>query len=436
MRIFARIMRKMKGHRSYGLLHRAVIVLTAAFSAAACSTYDPYEPDGSGSSSFGAGSRVPNQERDNVFIMYSLGFNNISKYLQEDIDDIASGPLPEMFRSEDVVLIFNHSTQGGTYSTKTSPVLTRLYRDGNGDTVRDTLLVFPKGTVSASASTLRTVLTYIKDRFPARRYGMLMSSHATGWIPEGYASDSDGFEKTGGDASLLSFGAQNINSSSAHEIDITDLAAAIPMKFDYIIFDACFMGGVEVAYELRDVCGKLAASQTEILADGMDYRTIFGYLLTEEPDLEGFCRNFYDFYNAQNGIYRSATISLTDCSRLEPLADVCRDIFAAHRDGLAALERSYSSPTLQKYWRSSAHKWFYDLESIIVNAGADASEIAALEEALDGCIIYKAATERFMSEFSIHTHCGLSMYLPFSSRNYLNAFYRELAWNRATALVE
>lgn len=35
------------------------------------------------------------------------------------------------------------------------------------------------------------------------------------------------------------------------EIDIRDLANAIPIKFDFLIFDACFMGSIEVAAEMQ-----------------------------------------------------------------------------------------------------------------------------------------------------------------------------------------
>ena len=81
-----------------------------------------------------------------------------------------------------------------------------------------------------------------------------------------------------GTPDVKSIGVQNISKSELIEIDITDLAEAIPMNMDYIIFDACFMGGVEVAYELMEKCDKMVFSQTEILADGMDYKTMCSYL--------------------------------------------------------------------------------------------------------------------------------------------------------------
>ena len=210
-----------------------------------------------------------------------------------------------------------------------------------------------------------------------------------------------------------------------------------------MIFDACFMGAVEVAYELRNVTEMLVASQTEILADGMDYETMTTYLFKNgKTDLKGFCQNFYDYYNSKSGEFQSATISMVDCTMLEPLAQVCSEIFSANRAGIAALE---GSDKVQKYFRKEyedIHKWYYDLESIARNCGSDESQLQRLSDALEGCILYKAATERFISmenaanPFYIKEHSGLSMYLPYSNRPYLNAFYKELEWNKATGLVQ
>ena len=52
-------------------------------------------------------------------------------------------------------------------------------------------------------------------------------------------------------------------------IEIADLPGAIPMHLDFIIMDACLMGCVEVAYELRDKCDILIFSPTEILSSGI-----------------------------------------------------------------------------------------------------------------------------------------------------------------------
>ncbi|MBE6232539.1 MAG: hypothetical protein E7117_09290 [Bacteroidales bacterium] len=405
--------------------------------------------------------RQAKEDTRSVFILYSLGFNNLSGALKDDINDVFEGTLPSHFRGDDAILVFSHNTKG-SYSTPNPPVLTRLYRNQFGHADMDTLIVYPDETISSSAETLNKVLTYIKEEFPAQNYGMLMSSHGTGWVPAGYTSDPDRYEggatdeddwiwnrparrplpyhekpQTDGMPMVKSFGVQNNPDGTAYEINITELADAIPMHMEYIIFDACFMGGIEVAYELRDRCRYLCFSQTEILSDGMGYTDITDYLFAEDgPDLTGFSESYYSHYDGLSGPYRSATISLVDCTALEPLAEVCREIFQENRTGIASIE---GSSMVQQYFRDSyrsIHKWFYDLQSICRNCGASEEHLSRLEEALEDCIKYKAATESFMNSISITEHCGLSMYLPYKNRDYLNAFYKELEWNKATSLVE
>lgn len=394
-----------------------------------------------------------------VFMMYSIGFNNLSSYLKEDINELADSYAS--IKGNNRVVIFSHSTKSyRNYLTPNPPVVIELKKDGKGGIVRDTILTMEPNTVSASKETLHEFLSFVKERYQEAEYSILFSSHGTGWAPANYCNDPDDYENTyplstglmrasrtsrrpswgeipeDGGPVVKSFGVQNITSSSYHEMDITDIAEAFPMKMKTVIFDACFMGGVEVAYQLRDVTEKMVASQTEILADGMDYTTMLSYILKND-DIEGFCESFYNFYlNKSRGDEQSATISLIDCTRLESVAEICREIFSSQKEQIASLEGSSS---VQRYFRrtySDIHKWFYDLEDIVMHTDATDEQKERLQMALEECVLYKAATEKFILDITLANHCGLSMYLPYRDRAYLNNFYKSLAWNKATGLVE
>lgn len=175
------------------------IIIAAISLAASCSCHDGWEDNLNPAGTVGRnpGDRTNTEYNRNVFLIYSIGFNNLSSYLKEDIDDIAAGKIPSGFDHDDVILVFSHSAKG-SYRNPNPPVLFRIYRDWNGNPVRDTLLVMDEKTVSASPRTLNEVLTYVKDNFHARRYGMLMSSHATGWVPAGYTSKGKDMEDGNG----------------------------------------------------------------------------------------------------------------------------------------------------------------------------------------------------------------------------------------------
>ena len=71
-----------------------------------------------------------------------------------------------------------------------------------------------------------------------------------------------------------------------------------------------------------------------------------------------------------------------------------------------------------------------------MKAGVPDSGLAEFREALSSCVIYKAATPRFLS-IDINTFSGLSMFLPNADpTEALWDFYRGLSWNQATGLIE
>lgn len=445
-------------------IYRITILFAAivmGFAATSCSPVDldfNYIPDQGRTET--DETRLPLSSYRNVFIVYSMGYNNLSSYLRTDISELKANARMNDLR--DRVIILSHLCIPGNYKTPQPPILMELSTDAYGEVICDTLKTYPDDVIAADAATVREVLTEIKNEFPAESYGILFSSHGTGWTPENYCIDPSKFDKDENIWISMSrrmmipkpewiypenpeypmvkgIGVHNLAKSTYKEMEIQDLADAIPMKMDYIIFDACFMGGVEVAYELRDICDMMIASQTEIIAEGMDYTTMVAYLLNgKSPDLEGFCKNYFDYYNGHSSsIYRSATVSLTDCRKLDLLADVCREIFEDRRTGIMDLE---GSGLVQPYYQRSyadLHKWFFDLESIAMNCGASEDQLTRLQNALKECIRYKAATKSFFnSEIKIEHHCGLSMYLPYKDRTYLNNYYKTLEWNKATGLVQ
>ena len=403
-----------------------------------------------------------------VFLLYAAAHNDLRDDIYANLQDLKKGYLPAAGDEDDILLVFqriarNSSTATMTSDMQTAPVLLRYYKGSAGMPAADTLKVFPKNTNAADPATLKEVLEFVRDAFPAGSYGMMFSSHATGWLPKGYYANSSSYERGAGVSSVpsgLPDGAvpyvapklrpgeprtksigQDIVDGNAYELTVKEFAGAIPFRLDYIIFDACLMGCIEVAYGLKDVADEVAFSPAEVLAAGFDYTKVASRLLErDEPDLKGLCSDYFEYYDTREGIERAATITLVDLRKIGPLAEACRTLFDKYADNIAALNPA----RVQRYYRYD-YRWFYDLEDILLQAGIDGAEQAELRAALDGCIVYKAATPSFLSSygsfnyggFEIRHYSGLSMYLPIQSSRYLNTFYRgDITWNAATGLLK
>ena len=362
-----------------------------------------------------------------VTLMYVAAFSSLYSDLNNDINDMCAGNIPTL-RSGDVLLVYAHIPNSRSLITPTKPVLFRAYRKEDGTYVRDTLKSYPDTDLSSSAEVMRKVLTDVHDMFPAPHYALTVSSHGKGWIPKGYNEFyDDDIVWSSAPAGTKEFCIEQVDGSG---INVDEIPDAIPFKLDYIMMDSCLMGAVETAYELRNKCDYLLFSPTEVMNDGMEYKSMAAYITNvSAPDLVRVARAYYESYNSQKG-NQNATVSVIKCSALDGLADVCRELIAAHREDIAACDHD----SVQKYFRGKMH-WFFDLRDIFLQSGASEEELQQLDAALKATVLYEAHTESFIS-IPLERVCGLSMYLPYEHLNELNDYYRTLAWNKATNLIQ
>lgn len=422
---------------------RAALASLLMLSAVACDkTFDDM-PGNKGT----APVRNVTSEKAQVLVLYSAGFNSLCAALEDDVNDMKSGYLPLVGSMSKAVLVYSRRlSETGRYTDRTPSYLIRLSSDGWGKVISDTLKTWPETDEAVSASTMTDVLETVKGLYPHASYGMVFSSHGSGWLPSGYYSTGKITAGTAGlqavpyidpnsDGSMprvKSIGIDNITSRNTYEMEIETFAQALPMKFDYIIIDACLMGCIEVAYALKDKCDKLVFSQAEVLEDGLcDYTTLTQRVLRPVvPDLYNLCEDSYRHYkNQDDPIYRSLTISMIDCTRLDGLAESCRSLFSKYRNQISLV----NAANVQGYFRARKH-WFYDLTDILRQSGVPEEDMTDYNKAMSDCVLYNAATDTFIN-FDIRTHCGLSMYLPADGNSELDEFYKTLSWNKASGLV-
>lgn len=433
----------MRGKRQQVNIIWAALASLLMLSAVACDkTFDDM-PGNKGT----APVRNVTSEKAQVLVLYSAGFNSLCAALEDDVNDMKSGYLPLVGSMSKAVLVYSRRlSETGRYTDRTPSYLIRLSVDGWGKVISDTLKTWPETDEAVSASTMTDVLETVKGLYPHASYGMVFSSHGSGWLPSGYYSTGKITAGTAGlqavpyidpnsDGSMprvKSIGIDNITSRNTYEMEIETFAQALPMKFDYIIIDACLMGCIEVAYALKDKCDKLVFSQAEVLEDGLcDYTTLTQRVLKPVvPDLYNLCEDSYRHYkNQDDPIYRSLTISMIDCTRLDGLAESCKSLFSKYRNQISLV----NAANVQGYFRSRKH-WFYDLTDILRQSGVPEADMTDYNKAMSDCVLYNAATDTFIN-FDIRTHCGLSMYLPADGNSELDEFYKTLSWNKASGLV-
>lgn len=389
---------------------------------------DPnFEPGGGESGPQTQPGRLPDHEVRNVMIMYSAGFNSLSRPLTVDLGELEEGFVPNASTRADNILLVLSRHQVSDDSTPVAPVLYRIYKDREGTVINDTLLQWDKTMQATDPALMEEVFRYAREHFPAKGYGLVYSSHGSGWIP-----DPD--RATKGE-SVLSLG-QDSDTGRVHEMELYEFVDAIPYELDYVLLDACFMACVEVAWALRDKTPIVGFSPTEIMSDGFNYQTLAKRLIgASEPDPLAVCEDYFAQYIAPEQRSPYASITMVDTRKMDPLAEVCRTLFEKYRTSIAALR----TDQVQTYFRPRRNPWLdhlFDLRDMLVKAGISAEETAALNQALSQCILYERHTDYFMSLPLVNV-CGLSVFLPSSGDDFFKSYYKEhVAWNTETQLVK
>ena len=353
-------------------------------------------------------------KRPKTVLLYMVANNNLSYDAENSISRLQNGYIPA---EEGNLLVYKHCAG-------MDPVLLHIKKGEEGTVVADTAYRFPP-RVSATKSALTQALNVTQALFPADSYGLILWSHGTGWIPP-LASSSSAAQEVSGSAPQRTFGLDG-----KVELEIRDLAQAIPYKLSFMLMDACFMGGIETAYEVKDSVDYYIGSPAEILTESFPYHKIMQHIFKSTPDYAAVCKEYYDYYNAKSGAERSATVALMDCSKLAEVAEVAKRVFDQYGESIASLDLSL----LQPYFRGSNSKYFYDLKDL-VDAIADASLSAEFAAALERAVPYKAATPYFI-ELPIRRFCGVSTYVPGNlADTKLADYYKQYKWNQATGMIK
>ncbi len=327
----------------------------------------------------------------------------------------------------------NHLLVYQVYKTG-EPRLLELIRNQAGEPEFKAVKTFDREQYSTDPKRISTVIDEVLTRWKAQEYGMIFWSHGTGWTP----SFSNHGETRSDNDNTISFNTPSLSSFGSDtdlerdpgytdKTDIDELAMAIPDHiFTYIWFDACYMGGIETVYQLRDKAEIIVGMPTEDPGNGMPYHLTIPHLLRSNPDCESAAKEFFHFYETgSDNSWDRATIGVYDMAFIEPVADFCRNAYF----GAA----TPSSTGLQIYSRGKNGP-FYDFGQYTLRMAATSAssyDERDFNEAMDKFVIYKAATKYDFAgrEILAENYSGLSCHLydPEDNSKTTN-YYRSLDW--------
>ena len=351
---------------------------------------------------------------ERTIIVYLAGDNNLSSEISEKIDALQKG-MKQMGETDNHLIVY------ADYRDK-MPELLQITNAGVQQLEQYT------ARNSASAANFSATLQKAMQDFPAKSYGLICFSHASGWLPAKALDNPSGFD--GDSSSTL----RSIFEDNGQEMSLSDFAEAVPLtptgdKMEFILFETCYMAGAEVVYELRNKTKWILASAAEMLSPGwVDiYPDYLAGLFSPEPKLKEFAQAYFDYRSSQQGASCSATISLICPDKIEELASAVKEI-------LSNTNADINLSDIQ-YFNRNAYHLFFDL-SDYMEALSNSEQLTNYEKILSEIVVYQAATPLFMNgypySYIIRKHCGLTTYIEQPQYPELNQAYQQLGWSQAT----
>ncbi|WP_337788294.1 clostripain-related cysteine peptidase [Phocaeicola plebeius] len=358
---------------------------------------------------------------------------SLDTYLRDNVIDMytALGNMKESC----TLLVFYRPYTGDAPLSK--PTLMSFYADGRGNinnvaALTGTELTFDavcriaqkkeytmNSQIATDPAVMEEVFTDMQTVAPSDSYGLILGSHASGWmkgtsVPTKAFGDDDGYN-----------------------IDIPDLADVLKNSFseklDFVLFDACMMGTAEVGYELRETTSYCIASVMETPVYGFPYDQILPYLYSENVDYSAVCHEFISF-NKTKDVW--GTCAVMDCSQMENLASAIKEKLSEWEDALS----SVSMRNVQQYGVNSYKYFSYDVLDFFRELGrksgivktTDLNEaIASVQSALNQAVIAKDCLSGVDYDFDGLVidgtrFCGIGMYIP---KEYNPYVANKTAWN-------
>lgn len=364
----------------------------------------------------------PPVEGGRTVLIYLAADNTLARFSLEDLKEMKTG-MASVNNSGVHLLVY--------IDTGSSPRLIEL-ENNNGTVVEKTIKTYDEKRNSVGKAETSEVFhdVFSNDTYKAESYGLIYWSHGDGWIPNPLPSTRWIGQDTG---------------NGTHYMNITDLVSILSdaPHFDFILFDACFMQSVEVAYALRSFTDYYIGSPTEIPGPGARYDVLVPALFADGGVAFNVAAAYYapyeEIYDGGKGISNTnwtggVSVCVMKSSELEPLANITKQVLPENADNQELLSTVFD---YDKRSSGEGHVGYYDMERMMQSL-LDNSAFIAWKQVYDLAVPYWKTTlqnySAFARMFSMEGTNGVSHYIPASNKPAARAAYHSTEWYEAAGL--
>jgi hypothetical protein len=404
-----------------------------------------------------------------TILTYIAAHNNIQYYGKRSYDQIIGvGSTPKVVQG----ILFDWPDGAARYITACPGGVVKQEQLGDYD--------------SADPDSLIKNAQWVFGQYPAEHYGLILWSHGSGWRPEEIEEiaskirhdtqvdeqEARSRSSTTGSRAFFRSTLQTIlkkeratdraicfDDGSGHSLDTIELervtreiANSIGQKIDLIGMDACLMGNIEVAYQLRNNVEYMVASEELVPGQSWPYDIIFGEL-QNTPDLQSgdlselIVSEYLHYYKNHPPVFGNGDITkiALDLSKtntfITSMKELAETLIANMKEAIHYLEKAQTDTYIVETSEESRvsnkfnfHLW--DIKSVVRHLGKNIqhekikSAANNVIETFDKCGL--VVRSEHMGEWFDNIG-GLSVYLIAPKRNkqrHISDYYPDLAFSK------
>lgn len=349
-------------------------------------------------------------DRTWTVLIYMAADNSLEQYGIQDINEMESA-----VQAPQVSILVQIDRKPGGDSSNGDWTTTRRYlirQDSDTQVIGSDVLEDLGELNMANPATLMDFVLWGVERYAAENYLLVLWDHGRGWQSRALSLQPREVRSIH----------QDVTDGNA-EMSLSDLECAMASlpHMNIVLFDACLMGMIEVAYAIRNQADIMIASEEEIPVEGQPYHSLVCRMATN-PSIDavslasGIVTDYINYYKGYPGPCTLSALDLESFDELVSAVDAFAATMTVELDSwretirLAASLAQHFDSDSPSYTTYNDYRDLHDFASRVrssVSAGDTRMAASDVMENVDRFVI----SERHAGDTVADSH-GISIYLP------------------------
>ena len=341
-------------------------------------------------------------------MVYMAADNNLETYALQDLNEMETiGSTSSLSVVVQVDRSPNYDTTNGNWSGARRYKITK----DSDPSIFHSQLISDLGTSDmADPNTLKAFVNWAADNYPAERYCLVLWDHGRGWRNR----------MLYGTNLARDVKAIFVDDSSSNEMTLSGMTQALEQSphTDAVLFDACLMGMLEVAYSIRNCSDVMVASEENVPVEGQAYGAILNSIKSD-PDItpsdlgRAIVDEYVDYYATYFGTFTMSAVDLLALDDLVSASDNLASVIIANIASIRTGVRTAQAGAQHYDYDLGEYRYYKDLYDFarLVNDNVGNSGVRTAAQnvmsKVDDVVIY----QRHSGATVANSH-GVSIYLP------------------------